>query len=675
MRVAGSFSHDEKASCLIMNNNPAVAYRPDIDGMRALAVLAVVFYHFGIGGLSGGFVGVDIFYVISGFLITGIIQREIEQGRFTFAGFYERRIRRIFPALFVVLAITLVAGFFILLPTDLILLGKSTIATLLFSSNIFFWRTSGYFDHNSELNPLLHTWSLAVEEQFYIGLPILLILVYRYVRGWLKPVLIVSAILSFAASLWMQGFRPAAAFYLSPFRAWELLLGSYLAVGSLPLITKSWLRELLAWLGLALLMASILLIKAGPEFPGWQALGPVLGTGLLIYAGGSGQTKVSSFLSIKPLVFIGLISYSLYLWHWPIVVYAKYLNGLEPIGAWAWVGVALSIMLATATYYWVETPFRLNKKIFSRPRLFAGAVTATILLSAVGIFSWQSNGFPVRMNKNTVKLDKLRHEPFAFINCDSNPSRALGSEKCVIGKRQEIPVILLWGDSHALAIAPSFNIALERNSLTGLVITNAGCPPLVSINVSDNPKCQKFNDEVINYIKTNSNIKYIVLHAFWEEWSNYPRMKTIRTRKSVKFGNSFEYALIETIELLSKLEKNIIIIGPVTGQKLTPLQIIMNHNSIPTINGNVNSSEFQIKIKNYKNTLDKLNAQHVKIIDLTTVLCGKNKLCEIEDKNNELIYKDLDHLSISGNEYLEKYMTSEIIKVISIPLKPKTVLL
>lgn len=217
--------------------HPGFKYRPDIDGLRAIAVLAVVLYHYGLAGVEGGFVGVDVFFVISGYLITGIIHKELQAGTFTLAGFYERRVRRIFPALFAMLAVVLMAGLLLLLPSDLMRLGQSTIATLLFVSNLHYMFHSGYFDSSSEFNSLLHTWSLGVEEQFYLGLPVLLVLVYRWRPRWLKPVLVVCAALSFVACITMQPRIAKLAFFFSPLRAWELLLGALLAVGAAMLPT------------------------------------------------------------------------------------------------------------------------------------------------------------------------------------------------------------------------------------------------------------------------------------------------------------------------------------------------------------------------------------------------------------------------------------------------------
>lgn len=635
-----------------MSQNPALAYRPDIDGLRAIAVLSVVFYHFGIGGLSGGFVGVDVFYVISGFLITGIIQREIEQGRFTFAGFYERRVRRIFPALFVVLAATLAVGTVILLPTDLILLGKSTLATLLFSSNILFWRTSGYFDGNSELNPLLHTWSLAVEEQFYIGLPVLLLLVYRFARGWLKPILIISAILSFAACLWMQGFRPTAAFYLSPFRAWELLLGSCIAVGNLPQVVKPWLREALAWLGLILLVLSIVFIKAGPEFPGWQALGPVIGTGLLIYAGGTGRTKINSLLSVKPVVFIGLISYSLYLWHWPVVVYAKYANGLELFGSQAWSGIVLSLLLAIASYYWVETPFRNNKNTFTRPKLFVGAVAVSLLLCVAGGFVWQGNGLPKRLPEEVVALDQERNPSIPFLGCGAKGivDSKLNSQ-CILGDRLTYPTIIIWGDSHALSWAPAFDAVLKEKKISGVLAYNSACAPLNEMVNPISPSCYDRNSEIYNFIAKSKKINHVVMVASWTSYSNEPGQYSIQNTAGDK-GNLkvFPPLLLKTISDLKSKNKKIWLIGPVPGAPSdAPMRMAfakLRYLDIP-------------QEKNY----EEVKRQSIKFYEVAKTVDGihltnpENWLCNALTckylANGFLLYRDGGHLNVRGAMYLK----------------------
>jgi len=267
-----------------------IQYRPDIDGLRAIAVLAVVLYHYDLGGLQGGFVGVDVFFVISGYLITGIIHAEMQRGTFSLAGFYERRARRIFPALFVVLLVTMVAGLFLLLPSDLMRLGQAATATILFVSNGLYMLQSGYFDAASDLNALLHTWSLGVEEQFYVGLPLLLMAVRRYRPAWLIPIVAGCALLSFAACVLVQPVVAKAVFFLSPFRAWELLLGSLVALGAIPQFRGERLRGIVALLALLALLGAIAFMHAGVDLPGWKVSIPVLATAALLHVGGGADS-------------------------------------------------------------------------------------------------------------------------------------------------------------------------------------------------------------------------------------------------------------------------------------------------------------------------------------------------------------------------------------------------
>jgi peptidoglycan/LPS O-acetylase OafA/YrhL len=640
-----------------MSHNSALAYRPDIDGLRAIAVMSVVLYHFGIGGLSGGFVGVDVFYVISGFLITGIIQKEIEQGRFTFTGFYERRIRRIFPALFVVLASTLIAGYFILLPSDLVLLGKSTIATLAFGSNIFFWRTSGYFDTTSELNPLLHTWSLAVEEQFYIGLPILLILVYRYARQWLKPILILCALLSFLACIWVQQLRPEAAFYLSPFRAWELLIGSLLAVGQFPKIKQHAFREVISGAGFILLAASIYSISEGSNFPGWVASGPVLGTALLIYAGCSGQTKIGSWLSAKPIVFIGLISYSLYLWHWPIVVYAKYIKGLAPLGDWAYLGVFLSVLFAIASYYWVETPFRLNKKTFNRSRLFAGAVVTTILLCTTGVFVWQSKGLSKRFSNEVQALDVERNPHIPFLMCDARGIVANRiNSNCVMGDKSKPPSVIIWGDSHALSWAPAFDAILKEKNISGLLAFSSACAPLDKMVNLNSPGCNDRNRIVHSYILKSETLKNVVLVASWTSYSNEPGQYQIENGAGLK-GNLKVFAplLRQTITSLRGENKKVWLIGPTPGapSDAPMMMTFAKFRNAPMPAEKLTSEVARQTIEFYK-AADSIEG--IKLTDPTKWLCNA-KTCKYAN-NHYPLYRDGGHLNVRGAMYLKPELLS-----------------
>lgn len=540
------------------------AYRPDIDGLRAVAVLAVVFYHLGIGPFSGGFVGVDVFFVISGYLITAIIQREIGHERFTFASFYERRIRRLAPALFAVLMVVLVVGAWLLLPTDLIFLGKSTLATLLFGSNFFFWHHSGYFDSSSEINPLLHMWSLAVEEQFYIGLPILLLLVHRFARAHLHWILVSCALLSFAGCLLIQPSRPTATFYLSPFRAWELLVGAILAVGAVPAVKTNLLREVLSGFALLVLLASLLWINAGVEFPGWQAAFPVLATGILLHTGDGAKSFAHRVLSLRPLVFIGLISYSLYLWHWPLLVYVKYENALAPLGSVRWIVLAVALVLAWASYQWIERPFRRNRgaQIHSRARVFgvAGITACVPLMLALGIKF--DHGLQFRVSSAVAAIDALRVTPVSYENCDE---RSPQTTLCRVGDPIANPSVLLWGDSHAMAWAPALDAVLRSRGEAAYIAVNSACPPLLGVVNPADMGCHDYNDKMHTWI-VEHRPAVIFMVASWCSYS-MPNGKYTLQDDTGYIGNMtvFPRAFDRTVDEVISQTAKLIVIGPTPG--------------------------------------------------------------------------------------------------------------
>lgn len=551
--------------------HPGFKYRPDIDGLRAIAVLAVMFYHYGIGNLKGGFVGVDVFFVISGYLITGIIHREIGRGEFTFTNFYERRVRRIFPALFVVLLATLAAGAWLLLPSDLLGLGRSTLATLLFGANVLYWRQSGYFDTSSEYNPLLHTWSLAVEEQFYIGLPILLILVHRFLRGrWLKPVLLACLAASFALCAFMQARMPGATFFLSPFRAWELLLGSLLAVGALPQIHRPAVRSTVSWIALAVLLWSLWSIEAGPEFPGWQAAIPVLATGALLHAGAAGTSQIQRLLSLRPMVFVGLISYSLYLWHWPLLVFARYRNAMQPLDAGLpWLLAVLSVLLAAASYRWVETPLRRRKRdaaSSARRRLFAAAAIAGTFLGAAAVTTTFDGGWRARFSPNVLALDDARHPSIPYVACSGvAPPHATGS--CVVGDITAARRIMLWGDSYALAWVPAFDQLGKRHGFAVELAWLSSCPGLLHVAVSASYSCKAFNDKVAASIasKLGERLDAVVLVGSWGPYLDPASGIALASEGKSGKHDVFEAGLSSTVKLVVESGRRLVIVGPTPG--------------------------------------------------------------------------------------------------------------
>lgn len=642
----------------------AAEYRPDIDGLRAIAVLSVVMFHYGITSLRGGFVGVDIFFVISGYLITGLINRELVEQRFSFMNFYERRIRRIIPALIAMLVPTLVAGAWLLLPSDLERLGSAAIATLLFGANFLFWRQSGYFDSASEYNPLLHTWSLAIEEQFYIFFPILLILLHRFFKGRLKAALVGCAIGSFVLCAWVQALRPTATFFLAPFRAWELLVGSLLAVGIFPVVTHRLKREVLSVFSLLALLGSLLWIEAGPEFPGWQAAIPVLATAMLLHTGVGGATVVNNLLSIRPLGFIGKISYSLYLLHWPIVVYARYLNAMEPLPrhiSWTLMGAA--ILLAFASYKWVESPFR-RKKAERKIAFTRNLFTATSLVLFVGIgFSLIlkiDDGFRSRFSKEVVSYDDVRRELIAFKKCEGRVPGS-GYRECTLGEENATERDLLWGDSHALAWAPAIDgLAKVHGSKVELALHSA-CPPLMGVKNPVSFDCFRFNNNVLEYIKS-SNIHTVYLIASWRSYS-VPNGQYLISDEYGAEGNAtvFPLAINRTIDFLQNHVRRIILIGPTPGAPSdAPFRLAMAKYRNGKIPEGITVQEFQEESSYFWKSVRRPSPNFL-AVDPSKWFCDKD-YCKYFDNEFGLLYRDGGHLSSNGAKFVGKNF-SEIMDV------------
>ena len=346
-----------------MNKVAPLHYRADIDGLRAVAVIPVVLFHAGVPGFGGGFVGVDIFFVISGFLITSIIASEIDTGRFSIARFYQRRIRRIFPALIVVMAFSILAGFLLLTPGDLLTLGESVIATSLFVSNIFFWQHASYFAAPLHENPLLHTWSLSIEEQFYLFYPLFLYVISRLWRPGRNILVLLGCLASFGLCAVLVYYKQSAAFYLGPTRAWELLVGGLIALGAIPRARSPLTANGTAVAGLVLIGLSVFFYSATTRFPGLTALPPVLGAALIIWGGQHQNTIVHRLLSTDPFTLVGKASYSLYLWHFPLFAFSSYVK-VKELGAVPIVALcALSFLLSLVSLYFVERPVPLRGRI------------------------------------------------------------------------------------------------------------------------------------------------------------------------------------------------------------------------------------------------------------------------------------------------------------------------
>ena len=501
-----------------------VGYRADVDGLRAVAIVAVLLYHGGFGFAGGGYAGVDVFFVISGYLIASLILAELSAGRFSVLGFYERRIRRLFPALFLVLAACSVAAVCLFLPDELRRFGGSALATSVFASNVFFWLETGYFQTAAEFKPLIHTWSLAVEEQFYLFVPLLLLLGVRRrpaaLGRWTAGILVVSLI----AGEWAVRAAPSAAFYLTPFRVWELATGVMLALPRRTAAPNSWTRSAAAWLGLGLVIGSVAIFSWQTPFPGLSALAPCAGTALLIWSGTGGDTAVKRLLSRPPVVYLGLISYSLYLWHWPILSFARYwavreLSTMETVAL-----LAASVGLAALSWRFVEQPFRARNGVLAGRRLFAAAGAAIAGVCLFGLAAVISQGWPGRLDAETLRL--------ASSNRDRNPRTAecsfldagdlLRGKACRLGAAGGAPSFVVWGDSHADALMPAFDQLALRHGVSGLYFGRVGCPPLLGV---DRPgtgfHCRAFNDAARRAIE-ESGARTVILVARWRHFSSEP---------------------------------------------------------------------------------------------------------------------------------------------------------
>lgn len=499
-------------------------YRADIDGLRAVAVLPVVLFHAGITLFGGGFVGVDVFFVVSGFLITGIIIGDMEQGRYSVAGFYERRIRRIAPAYFVTVVLTLAVGLVMLLPDDLAELGNSALWSALMSSNMFFWiESKDYFNGAAELKPLLHTWSLSVEEQFYLFFPIVLLAIkriglWRYAAG----LCLLAALVSFGLSIYGVGHSPMAAFYLLPTRAWELMVGSLLAFGLFPILG----RKLAGWealAGLALILAPVFLYTAATPFPGLMALPPVLGAALIIHSGLGGPAEgraafVTRLLSSPPLRFIGLISYSLYLVHWPMVVFMKYYYFEIDLYQRIFIVVS-SILLAVLSWKFVEQPARRGYRKLPRPRLFVATGVCIALVALTGWTAYDTKGFPWRVPADVQLLaSKSAHQ---------GPGRDCGSvfqdkrtieDLCVRGAAAKEPHFVILGDSHANAVSAAIFEAAAEAGKAGYQISDNGYRPVLGfVKFGEEQKYRYLNKLVKDLLDSKPAVKDVIVSVYWRQ--------------------------------------------------------------------------------------------------------------------------------------------------------------
>ena len=648
-------------------------YRPDIDGLRAIAVSSVVLFHAGFTAMSGGFVGVDVFFVISGYLITANLHGDLLGGRFSIAAFYERRARRILPALFAMIAGACL-GAALFLPDDLKLFAGSAVATVLSLSNLFFFRHTGYFDIGATTSPLLHTWSLAVEEQFYLVFPPVLWLAARLARGRRGRLIATLAALwalSFGFSLWQVAHDQRAAFYLPFARAWELLTGSLLAAGAAPASHRRWMREAGGAAGLALIGGTIFLLPSTASFPGLNALAPCLGAALVIWAG-QGQvgpsTWVARALQLRPVVFVGLISYSLYLWHWPLLVFARYysLADLGPVARIAVVG--LSLLAATASWGFVERPFRRRRLLARRPVLFGAAALASLAVCVCGGAVVLAKGLPQRLTPAAAVLAAGADDHNAYRDhCFSLTAQDLDAGRvCRIGVDDgRRPTLAVWGDSHADAVMAAFDAQARAHGIAAVDLTHGSCPPLLDVEVHEREDnlCPPLAAAAVALIE-RYDIRKVVLAGRWAGYAEgrlyAPGAPPVVLRESGASAGSapsdnhalFAESLERTLARLRGDGRQVYVVMPIPEVDRPVSETLARAAAFHrTLDFAPTRTAYDERQRFVRATLDRLAARYGVIeIDPATRLCGLER-CRLTLDGHPLYY-DADHLSVHGAMFL-----------------------
>lgn len=654
-------------------------YRPDIDGLRAIAVISVILFHAGLHVFQGGFVGVDVFFVISGYLITNIILSEMKQGNFSLGHFYERRIKRILPALFFVVLLSSCVSWYVLPPKEFMDFGESVSAVGLFSSNILFWQKSGYFDTAAELKPLLHTWSLAVEEQFYIGFPLLLVVISRYAKSFLPYILGILFFVSLGLSYWGSHHATVATFYLLPTRAWELILGAGIAAYDTrdnPHSEYSHIqRQFLSGLGLLFILLSVFLFNETTPFPSFYALLPTVGAALIIIFSSHG-TYVYSLLSNRIAVGIGLISYSLYLWHQPLFALTRHYTLLDFSNTNVMALVLLLFPASFLSWKFIEKPFR-SKNFLGRRLVFSLAFFCSSLMVCWGTYINYRDGLYGRFDDVVANIYKSMEDRSSLKDIAGNPDNLS---------------MALIGDSHANMLIDSLDTALGEMGMGMRVLTKAGCPPITNIFRHDIPdsadECHKHNKKVYQDIISDPKIEYVIILARYPLYLEFSRFDNQEGGKelggtdkvifdSIEYPNivrndqeRFTFLREQFLTDFSRLHsagKKLILVYPIpevgwdTPKYLANLIIQKNfHDDVST------SLEAYLKRSHSSyDVLDGFASSHDRVYRILPqdVFCDKKRCYGSIDQHP--LYLDSNHI----NNFGARILVNHLVKTIAMPSK------
>ena len=622
-------------------------YRADIDGLRAVAVLLVLIFHADLGVVSGGFIGVDVFFVISGYLITSIIVSEVSRGTFSWASFYERRIRRIMPALLTVILVSAVIGWFVLAPRDYMEFGRSAIAAAAFYSNFYFDGQAGYFAPAAETQPLLHTWSLGVEEQFYLLAPAFILLLLGRLQRFKLVIFLTLFVLSLGIAVWGVREEWSSAFYLLPSRAFELMIGMALALGLVPAITSRVVRQVAGLAGLAMIVAAGLLYDSTTPFPGLAALVPCLGAALLIHSGGQGDTLASRVLALRPAVFVGKVSYSLYLWHWPLLAYAAYefedqLTNADRIGL-----LVLAFVLSVLSYYWIEQPARRGTILPTRRGAFTATAAAIAACAVMSIGIYTSRGAPIRLNPEAEAF--ARRVPLKYATLSHCLKDSPGGSCAVGAAAGAVPTFILWGDSHARMMSKALAEVAASQSKRGFISIAQGCPPILraASSAEARSKCLEGADQFEALAAGSPTAENVIVAAYWLSYSG-GLARNVETPEAQARLVEAARALRSTVEKLSASGRSVTLIGPVPG----PTFDLTKEMTRALMRGY--QRDFSVSLVDFKERhagvlriLSELDAMpRVRVLYPHLSLCDADR-CRLVD-NGMPLYVDDNHLSPQG---------------------------
>ena len=626
-------------------------YRPEIDGLRAVAVVPVILFHAGFEVFSGGFVGVDVFFVISGYLITSILIAELEAGNLSILRFYERRARRILPALFTVLLVCLPFAWAWMLPSQMKDFAQSLVAVMFFGSNILFWQEAAYFAPAAELKPLLHTWSLAVEEQYYLLFPPVLLALWRFGRRRVFWAVVAMAGVSLMLSEWGWRNEPSANFYLAPSRAWELLAGSLCAFASVGRAQRS--NNLVSGVGLVLIVGSVFAFDAETPFPSLYALAPVGGAVLIVLYAGS-TTVVARLLSTAPFVGMGLVSYSAYLWHQPLFAFARIRHVVAPPQAVMMVLAVAAFALAWLTWRYVEQPFRRRSRplLMRRRSVFLASAAIGAAFGAIGVAGHLTNGLPDRTSPAGTSFalalmdDRLRPNYGLDQACDGAFTL---SPKCRTG---DAPNVLLWGDSYAMHLAQAL---VASPSVAGLIQhTKSQCAPIAGLakvgTVTTWQACMEFNDQVLDWLRADTTVKHVVMSSPFHVTGG-----TLYLRDGTAVSEGQQDVVVaylsKTAEMIRAMGKTPIIVSPPpnSGQNIGQCLASTGFYGVAQSACDFAIAALSDQSRRAYALLQRVSSQ-VPVVWMDRVICDAGR-CRAS-VGSVHIYRDSGHLSVEGSAYL-----------------------